>query len=254
MRNNLITKRGFTLSEVLITLGIIGVIAALTLPRLISSYEKSQYTSSLQKAYSQMSQVLQRMALDNSGDIKSLFGGTAAAGNAISSYYHVVKNCKTSVGEGCFAPFNQNYDGSSGSADTDYDNSNGYYKFITTDGTSLIVYSYNNNCGTNRGFAAAPDSPTYNSTCGLVYIDVNGLKEPNNYGRDVFLYYITSNKAPMLYPAGGFYYSSSNTGTLTDGGDGYWNYQGTGNKCGLGGKYGLPCAGRIMNKGWEMDY
>ena len=35
-------KKGFTLAEVLITLGIIGVVAALTLPSLITNYRKKQ--------------------------------------------------------------------------------------------------------------------------------------------------------------------------------------------------------------------
>lgn len=35
-------KRGFTLAEVLITLGIIGVIAAITIPMLIEAYIKKQ--------------------------------------------------------------------------------------------------------------------------------------------------------------------------------------------------------------------
>ena len=34
------TKKAFTLSEILITIGLIGVIVALTLPALISNYKK----------------------------------------------------------------------------------------------------------------------------------------------------------------------------------------------------------------------
>ena len=45
-------KIAFTLAEVLITLGIIGVVAALTLPTLISNYKKQTYVTGLQKAYS----------------------------------------------------------------------------------------------------------------------------------------------------------------------------------------------------------
>ena len=46
------TFMAFTLAEVLITLGIIGVVAALTLPTLISNYKKQTYITGLQKAYS----------------------------------------------------------------------------------------------------------------------------------------------------------------------------------------------------------
>ena len=40
-------KKGFTLAEVLITLGIIGVVAALTLPSLITNYRKKQTVAQL---------------------------------------------------------------------------------------------------------------------------------------------------------------------------------------------------------------
>jgi prepilin-type N-terminal cleavage/methylation domain-containing protein len=43
-------KRAFTLAEVLITLGIIGVVAALTMPSLIANYQKKVYVAQLQKA------------------------------------------------------------------------------------------------------------------------------------------------------------------------------------------------------------
>ena len=42
-------RAAFTLAEVLITLGIIGVVAALTIPTLIANYKKKQAISKLQK-------------------------------------------------------------------------------------------------------------------------------------------------------------------------------------------------------------
>ena len=44
-------KNGFTLAEVLITLGIIGVVAALTIPTLIGNYQKKEVAVRLQKMY-----------------------------------------------------------------------------------------------------------------------------------------------------------------------------------------------------------
>ena len=43
------TKFGFTLAEVLITLGIIGVVAALTLPSLVTNYQKQVTVNKLKK-------------------------------------------------------------------------------------------------------------------------------------------------------------------------------------------------------------
>ena len=45
-------KLGFTLAEILITLGIIGVVAAVTIPMLISNYKKRSTETQLKKAYS----------------------------------------------------------------------------------------------------------------------------------------------------------------------------------------------------------
>ena len=63
-------KRGFTLAEVLITLGIIGVVAAMTLPALVGNYKKAQTISQLKKVYSTLSQSLLSSVYDN-GDSSS---------------------------------------------------------------------------------------------------------------------------------------------------------------------------------------
>ena len=49
-------KKAFTLAEVLITLGIIGVVAALTMPALIANYKKQQTIVQLKKAYTTLAQ------------------------------------------------------------------------------------------------------------------------------------------------------------------------------------------------------
>ena len=60
-------KRGFTLAEVLITLGIIGVIAAITIPMLIEAYIKKTTALSVKKAYTELNQVL-KMAIADYGE------------------------------------------------------------------------------------------------------------------------------------------------------------------------------------------
>ena len=58
-------NQGFTLAEVLITLGIIGVIAALTLPAVITKYKKQATASKLKKAYSELSQAIVLSEVEN---------------------------------------------------------------------------------------------------------------------------------------------------------------------------------------------
>ena len=59
----------FTLAEVLITLGIIGIIAAMTLPTLLSNYRKQVAETRVAKFYSTMNQAIQR-AENDYGDKK----------------------------------------------------------------------------------------------------------------------------------------------------------------------------------------
>ena len=58
-------KKGFTLSEVLITLGIVGVVASMTIPAVIRKYRENTTVAQLQKFYTTMNQALKRSELDN---------------------------------------------------------------------------------------------------------------------------------------------------------------------------------------------
>ena len=66
--HHLLRKTAFTLAEVLITLGIIGVVAALTLPALINNYEKSVVESRMQKFYTNINAALKLSIVEN-GDM-----------------------------------------------------------------------------------------------------------------------------------------------------------------------------------------
>ena len=63
--------RGFTLAEALITLVIIGIIAALTIPAILVNTEQHEYKSSLKKALSALNQVIElNIALEGYGPIE----------------------------------------------------------------------------------------------------------------------------------------------------------------------------------------
>ena len=59
-----IRRAAFTLAEVLITLGIIGVVAAMTIPTLIADYQEKQTVTQLTKAYSMLAQAAQLMQVE----------------------------------------------------------------------------------------------------------------------------------------------------------------------------------------------
>ena len=87
---------GFTLAEVLITLGIIGVVAALTMPVLIQSYQKHVVATSLRKAYAELNVALQ-MAISDYGDISTWDYNSASevdlwAKKYIEPYFNVLSS------------------------------------------------------------------------------------------------------------------------------------------------------------------
>ena len=55
---NKLIKKGFTLAEVLITLGIIGVVAAMTIPSLINAAQGKELETAFKKAYSVLTQAV----------------------------------------------------------------------------------------------------------------------------------------------------------------------------------------------------
>ena len=58
-------KKAFTLAEVLITLAIIGVVAAMTIPTLISNYKKHEVETKLVKFYSVINEAVKLSEIDN---------------------------------------------------------------------------------------------------------------------------------------------------------------------------------------------
>ena len=87
-------KSGFTLAEVLITLGIIGVVAALTIPGLMTAHKAARMRSQFLKSYSTVQQVFRQMDADDvSTDISSYQGKMGSFYNAFKVYLKGVHEC-----------------------------------------------------------------------------------------------------------------------------------------------------------------
>ena len=169
-------KLGFTLAEVLITLVIIGVIAAMTIPTLLGNTNAQEFRTALKKAISASNQALTlQYALDGTG-----------AGD-FSSADELV--------EGVFAKRMTLIGASSGVTDTvqglqkveftDTTNCSSGTVFVTQDG---LMYCITNFKGADADIqldtTSACDSndlnPCVNGSTGPnMYIDVNGQKGPN---------------------------------------------------------------------------
>jgi len=170
-KRNSTGAKGFTLAEVLLTLAIIGVIAAITIPAVITKVTKDQYVVGLKKAYNTL-RAVEREAIQKYGPMENWdWSGNATA--QFEKYFlphlDVLKNCGATTEEGCFAKGLTYLNGST------WGNLNASdYKIVTSDGMSWAYYK--------------SGSTTPLTWRGTFYIDVNGLKGPNRYGRDMFIF------------------------------------------------------------------
>ena len=167
----IMTKRfGFTLAEVLITLGIIGVVAAMTMPTLMNQTNGAQYKAAYKKALSAISQaVTLNVALDDVSFADTLAGtaGSQAANasgasiaSLLTSRMNVVKATKAdAVGYSIAA---------NGSTLTQAETNT---TLFFNDGSTFTFVGTEAGCTQDQ--AGVDDHPCYG------YIDVNGAKGPN---------------------------------------------------------------------------
>lgn len=144
-------KLGFTLAEVLITLGIIGVVAAMTIPTLIVQVDQSEYKVRFKKAISTLNQaIMMNIAVDGI-DFSSLSAGTGS-GTIYSMFNSRVSIISTTTGTFTL-----------GSATL----SNANYTLFFKDGLMISFPS-----------VAASCTASGNTACKML-IDVNGYDKPN---------------------------------------------------------------------------
>lgn len=210
----------FTLAEVLITLGIIGIVAALTIPSLMNNIQDSQFKQAWKKNYSVISQAYQRYVTENGGSATGLCAYSAVCvRDVLQPYLNIAKLCSSSASEGCWSPAGtlRNYTGTTAAGmptnggNTTFSNPG----LVLNDGTFMLFESsYDSTCPVSVWSGNL-------RTCGYVIVDVNGIKPPNQVGKDVYLLFFTDvNTVPAgnigsPYPFGssgsyGWGYSASN--------------------------------------------
>lgn len=175
-------KKGFTLAETLITLGIIGVVAALTMPVLIQKHKEKATVAQLKKAYSVLSNAYM-LALNENPDVTSWFPSDDMSENSkiffekIKPYLKIQQEC--GFEKGCLTNgYVKTLDGRDYAI---YEGRVDEYRFILSDGTAVWYYIDAN---------AFKDTPII----GNIKVDIDGKKGPYTFGKDVFLFYISTNK------------------------------------------------------------
>lgn len=163
----------FTLAEVLITLGIIGIVAAMTLPMLIADYQKKQTVVNLKSAYSVLNQAL--ALSENENGSKEHWDYSLSGEEFYKTYLQkhlkVVKEY-----------FNENYfEGITYKCLKGACSQGGYVyktapKFVLANGTVITITNH-------------IDTKYF-----LFYVDINGKKNPNTRGKDLFLFTLSPQK------------------------------------------------------------
>lgn len=221
----------FTLAEVLIVLGIIGIIAEMTIPTLQKEFQKKVTITQVQKVYTTLSQAIRQSEADNGTNSNWDWGVDTINGSVRQSfdtywapYLKILKYCDSYSDCG--------YDAASPwlmPNGVDYNMVLVYAPMRTTvmlaDGTLLMVKAY-------QGGANVGDP---NVVAHYIYVDINGSKKPNMFGKDVFVFILDPIKGLMPYG-----YDSTNVES----------------NCNKLTGYGETCSGKIIRDGWQIkdDY
>ena len=204
----------FTLAEILIVMGIIGVVSALTIPNLNSSTADKERVAKVKKIYQNLEEAQER-AVATYGPMKTWFVSdtskkvaTNKYADRIMEFMKVSKDCKQSV-SGCFQ--NKNYKDSD---NTDHGGGPNVWpddrKFNLADGASISLSI--EPVGANA-CKRADDGTKFGESnrCGSLSVDIDGgLKGKNAYGIDFFQFVITTDG---ILPSG---IENSNGGSSTN--------------------------------------
>ena len=204
-------KAAFTLAEVLITLGIIGVVAAMTIPTLISKYQEKVLANHFKKSYAMINQAL-LSAQSQFGYIPQCYYEYGSSVSAISqdcgeltdkflASLKIVKVCDgNSYEQGCIPE----YRGVDDILKEEHEDDEDYDEEYWQDYADRNCGGFNTSNIRNRNKSYVLSDGTiiffYDSFgCKIIGLDINGKKGPNKWGYDLFSLYINSDGNRFRY-------------------------------------------------------
>lgn len=190
MKKSKMKETAFTLAETLITLGIIAVVAALTLPAVLADKRAKELETSFKKQLSVIQNVLIRMEMEKGEPYtRNSSSATRTFKKEFVKYFKIIKDCNF---EDCLKVNDKNvYKDLTNKYDT-------FTKFI--DDGQFILHD-----GTMIMLNDAANEPL------LISFDVNGpYKKPNRYGQDLFTFQIMENGKLLPMGADGTWYTDEN--------------------------------------------
>jgi len=191
-------NKAFTLSEVLITLGIIGVVASLTLPTIINDKKHKELESAFKKSHTTLAQAVLRAVNEDYGGIAPTINGQASLNDFMKQLQkYIIKSATCNIGETCSTSI---FPVTTGSAFQTFLQSN-YKTYNGKTAGSLCndgIMALNDGSFLFFDWASSSES-VYEKT--LICVDVNGWKKkPNKYGQDFFMFQVNENG--QLLPMG----------------------------------------------------
>ena len=232
-------KRGFTLAEVLITLGIIGVVAALTAPALVQNAGTAKIGPTLSKVVATIENANEQMLHDNEAtNIAKIAETELEYMELLSKQIQGSSYESTKIGSGSYKTTHYEYDGTTAQI---YG-----YVFHFADGIDLVYNDVESYVEGNYG-SYSPKGTFKGPYC-TIWVDVNGLNtKPNRSGKDRFLF--VQDKAGSVIPSGG-----QTSAWLND--EEQAGYLGEGNAACNENKVGTGngCAGSIFDNNMKVIY
>lgn len=185
-------NKAFTLAEVLITLGIIGVVAALTIPALLNRTNDLEYKVGLKKAYSDIVQATTLLETRDGIDFPTFNND---CNNLMNLYNKVLPGGTCGKASSCFTD-----SGETGSILVN--NGGGAAAWSVIYGNNSFTYYFANTANIAGDVVATIGGSTFGNMFSIA-VDVNGNKKPNKLGVDSFLFFVLNkNGKALILPAG----------------------------------------------------